>query len=94
MNYVDAMLDRIWEEYPRLDKGLAELYALLALVKGRETSLEDVHDAWSVWRHRTLPNHRSLVPFDELASDVQELDRPYMEAIHRAAAVDVKVGAE
>lgn len=85
MNYADAMLGRVAEESPGLPDGLAELYALLALVKGQATTLEDVHDAWSVWRNRDWPNHRSLRPFNELPPEVQEQDREYMDAIHRAA---------
>lgn len=32
------------------------------------------------------PDHPSLVPFDELSAEVQELDRPYAEAVAEAAA--------
>jgi hypothetical protein len=48
-------------------------------------ALAPEHDAWAVWRNTTRPDHPSLVPFDQLTPDVQELDRTYMDAIHRTA---------
>ncbi len=68
------------------DPALLRLYALLVFSKGWETTLEDVHDAWSLWRMESDPGHRSLIPFDQLTPEVQELDRAYMEAIHEVAA--------
>ena len=65
---------------------LLRLYALLVLVQGPNTRLEDVHDAWACWREATRPYHPALVPFGDLTSDVQELDRKYMDAIHAVAA--------
>jgi hypothetical protein len=67
-----------------LDPELARLYALLVLVKGEATTLRDVHDAGSVWRDRTRPDHPSLIPFEQLSRVVQLLDRPYATAIHKA----------
>ncbi len=84
-NYVQAVLDRLNPASPGLDPDLAQLYALLALVKGVDTTLEDVHDAWAIYRNVTRPDHKSLVPFDELTVEVQELDRKFQEAIHEAA---------
>lgn len=84
-NYVSAVINKVNNELPGLDPELAQLYALLALVKGDATSLEDVHDAWAVWTAATRGSHRSLLPFTELTTDVQELDREYMNGIHRAA---------
>jgi hypothetical protein len=84
-NYVQAVLDRLNEASPGLDPDLAQLYALLAMTKGLDTTLEDVHDAWAIYRNITNPQHRSLIPFAELTTEVQELDREYMDAIHKAA---------
>jgi hypothetical protein len=39
----------------------------------------------ALYRNVTNPAHRSLIPFDELDAEVQELDREYMNAIHEAA---------
>lgn len=84
-NYAVAMIDRINRELPGLDPSLTNLYALLALTKGMTTTLEDVHDAWSIWTATTRGAHKSLLPFAELAPEVQELDREYVDGIHRAA---------
>lgn len=84
-NYAIDALGAAGIEMPGEDPHLLRLYALLALVKGTDTTLRDVHDAWSLWRLATRSDHPSIVPFDELSPEVQELDRPYMEAIHRAA---------
>lgn len=84
----DALYGQITEEGEDLDQQdsvLALLYATLVLVKGTETTLEDVHDAWSVWASRYEPWRKSIVPMGELPEWVQEYDRPYMEAIHAAA---------
>lgn len=84
-NYVRSAIGRLNQECPKLDQVLTRLYALLVLVKGEETTLKDVHDAWSVWRDVTHPTHPSLVPFDQLPPEVQALDTPYRDAIARAA---------
>ena len=89
-NYVAELIDILSEQLPSLPPELIDLYALLAFVKGTDTTLEDVHDAWSVWKNRGNPNHRSLVWFDELSPEVQELDRDYMNAIHRAVVTFVQ----
>lgn len=89
MSYVSDAQQALAEDaknYPD-DEDLARLYTLLVLVKGEECTLEDVHDAWSVWYEKSQPWSRiSLVPFDQLSSRERELNRPFMEAIHKAAA--------
>jgi hypothetical protein len=85
INYASEVMRRIHTELPGLDPALAQLYALLALTKGTETSLKDVHDAWSLWTAVVRGSHKSLIPFNQLTPAVQELDRKYMEGIHRAS---------
>lgn len=85
-NYATSAIAAVAAEIGQnLDPQLTALYALLAVTKGAETTMRDVHDAWAIWRQYTNPTHRSLIPYDQLSFDVQELDRPYLEAIHRAA---------
>ena len=92
MNYIDALAQAIYDAVPHdgpieADEWpLYRLYAVLGLVKGQDVALEDVHDAWAAWRSETNPWHRSLVPFADLAPDVQALDQPYVDAIKRAMA--------
>jgi hypothetical protein len=84
-NYATEMIHRVNRELPGNDPALVHLYALLALTKGTDTTLEDVHHAWCIWTATTRGEHRSLIPFAELSHDVQELDSEYMDGIHRAA---------
>lgn len=85
-SYADQVVDRLDREIPGNPVELLRLYALLALVKGTATSLEDVHDAWAMWRIVTRPDHPDLVPFEDLTPEVQEYDRLYRDAIRRVAA--------
>lgn len=90
MTYVQQLADRIEDalrpgERPKSHAPeLYRLYALLGLVKGEQVSLEDVHDAWSVWMLDINPEHPALVPFDNLDEEKREEDRPYQDAIVRA----------
>lgn len=86
MNYIDEIVADLDKKIPGNDPALLRLYALLALTTGEATTLENVHDAWAVWRTVTKPGHKSLVPFGELSPEVQELDREYMDAIREVAA--------
>jgi hypothetical protein len=83
-NYIDKIADAI-EEIASTDRQLLRIYAVLTLAKGLNTTREDVHDAWSAWRIVDQPNHQFIVPFDDISSDVQELDEPYVAAIHEVA---------
>lgn len=86
VNYIDEIVARLEEKIPGNDVALLRLYALLALTQGVNTTLENVHDAWSAWRAATNPGHQSLIPFDQLTPEVQEYDRKYMLAIHDVSA--------
>lgn len=60
-------------------------YAVLMRAKGTDATAADVHDAWAAWMLARDPHHRSLIPFDDLPADVQDMDKPYVAAIHAAA---------
>ncbi|MEK6819535.1 MAG: hypothetical protein AABY10_06415 [Nanoarchaeota archaeon] len=81
-NYIEKLRSKLSEAID-VEPDLLDLYTLLVCVKGEECSLEDVHDAWAIWKNKTTPNHKSLIPFFELTSEVQEMDREYAEAIRR-----------
>jgi hypothetical protein len=91
MSYIDDVAQAIKASVPgelHPDADTAELfrvYAVLALVKGEDTGLEDVHDAWAAWMAGHDPAHRSLKPFDQLSAEVQASDQPYLEAILEVA---------
>ena len=88
MNYLDRFAINIYRRVEPVgdpsddEMALYRIYAMLALAKGKAATLEDVHNAWSAWMSGLTPSHRSLIPFGELDPSVQELDRPYLEAIH------------
>lgn len=84
-NYIDDITDLILDRIGTCPRELTRLYALLCLTKGERVTNRDVHDAWSAWRVEIEPDHRSLVPFDQLTPDVQELDTPYRIAIREVA---------
>lgn len=64
---------------------LLNLYTLLVLVRGADTSWKDIHDAWAIWKSQTYAVHKSLIPFDELSADVQEMDAEYATAVRETA---------
>jgi len=86
MSYIDKARERLAYELPGTSNVLLDLYTLLVFTRGWMVTSEDVHDAWAIWRSRTDPSHRSLVPFCELDEEVQALDVKYADAIAKVAA--------
>lgn len=90
-NYVEKVREALKarvDDYERWgeDAGtLLDLYALLAISKGQQTTMEDVHHAWGFWTNRNRPDHKDLVPFSLLAAETAEYDRPYFAAIMEVA---------
>jgi hypothetical protein len=80
-NYVNRIVERLQKRLPDCETDLLRYYALLVLTVGKVTTRQDVHDAWAIWRDSTQPDHRSLVPYDELSDEVKMLDEPYAHAI-------------
>lgn len=64
---------------------LFDIYAVLAMAKGCDVTDEDIHDAWSAWATKHSPNDDSIIPFDELSTEIQALDSKYTKAIHSVA---------
>ena len=81
MNYIQKAKEELSKKID-VENELLNLYTLLVFSKAGEATLEDIHDAWSIWRNETKPDHKSLVPFSELTLEVQEMDREYTEAIN------------
>lgn len=86
-NYLDEIVDALGDELPDCDNDLLHIYAVLALVKGQETSSQDVHDAWAAWKTQSAPDHESLKPFSELDEKTQKLDDHYRDALHRVSSI-------
>lgn len=81
MNYVQQKISEFRNLHPTMDERLVDLYILLVFVKGEDVTLEDVHDAWSIWKNKIRSDHRSLVPFDELTPEIQNYDQKYVDSI-------------
>ena len=79
MNYIQKQLKKL--ESLECDERLTDLYCLLSFVVGKDCTWEDVHDAWAIWENRQNPDHKSLIPFEELSDDIQKLDADYARAI-------------
>ena len=96
MSYVSDAAALIRENLPadaRPPEGsdsLFLLYALLLRSKGEQVTAADVHDAWATWMELQNPLHAAIVPFDELSAATQDMDLPYVRAIHAAAAIQAK----
>src|SRR4051794_6012024 len=90
MTYIDPLAERIKflasesAALPDDTRLLFQIYALLARAKGMQVTARDVHDAWVVWMDSKGEQHPSMVPFDELNSEVQKEDQPFVDAIHRS----------
>jgi hypothetical protein len=87
MNYIDQIATDIQQRVGGHGEplGLYRIYAVLALVKGPHTTNEDVHNAWAAWMAGQNPAHHSLILFEDLHPDVQQLDLPYTNAIQAVA---------
>jgi hypothetical protein len=86
MTYIDDITAALKPMIPETSDELLRMYALLALVKGEDCTLEDVHDAWAAYTIAKRPDHRSIVPFGELTPAVQAYDEPFLAGIHSVAA--------
>ena len=91
--YIDKVYNMIQKETGLKSKETLKMYTLLALVKGEETTLSDVHDGWSMvmnYKETNPPycyghDHKSLIPFDQLSKETRDKDMKYVEAIHKVA---------
>jgi hypothetical protein len=75
---------------PQGSDSLFLLYAVLLRSKGEQVTAADVHDAWAAWMELQNPLHPAIAPFDELPAPKQEMDLPYVRAIHAAAVIQAK----
>lgn len=71
---------------PEDSESLFLLYAVLVRVRGSRTTAKDVHDAWAAWMSLKDPSHESLIPFEQLAPEVQAEDEPFVQAIWKVAS--------
>jgi hypothetical protein len=84
MNYIQTARGLLSKKID-VEDDLLDLYTLLVFVTGADTELAHVHHAWAIWRNRTDPSHKSLLPFSGLSEETKELDRKFVEAIQETA---------
>lgn len=83
-NYIQTVEDKLEERLKMRGtpyESLLQVYGLLVFVVGERCTKRNIHDAWSVWQNLTQPDHRSLIPFDDLTREVQRLDEEYRLAV-------------
>lgn len=85
INYVEDIYAKLDKNLPGCPGGLLDVYCVLVLTTGVNTTNENVHDAWSVWCNIGNQTHKSLIPFSDLTSEIQELDSAYRDAIIQVA---------
>ena len=85
MNYIQKVRQRLDEVGDIGDSDLLDLYTLLVFTKGVDVTWKDVHDAWAIWRNNSNPEHKSIIPYEELSLEVQMLDKEYADAIEKVA---------
>ena len=91
--YIDEAYEMVQKETGLKSKETLKMYTLLALTKGEDTTLSDIHDGWSIVMNYKEPNppycygheHKSIVPFDQLSKETQNRDIRYLEVIHKVA---------
>ena len=83
-NAKEVLRETFEENILVVDDSLLDLYTLLLLTKGLKTTNKDVHEAWAIYTNQINPRHKSLIPFEDLTKEVQDLDTLYTEAIKDA----------
>ena len=59
--------------------------ACVSASTGTPITNEAIHDAWSIWKNTIDNTHKSIIPYNKLSIEIQELDTPYTDAVNRAA---------
>lgn len=89
--YVHKVADRIRNVFRTDHSALSETFipfytqlVLTALSLDVKITEEMVHDAWamSTYNKDNMIAHSSMIPFDYLAKEVQDLDTPYVEKLN------------
>ena len=89
--YVHKIAEKIGIAFRREFLSLSEVFVpfytqlvLTALPLNIEITDEMVHDAWSVaiYNKDDTDFHRSMIPFNNLTKEIQDLDNPYVEKLN------------
>jgi hypothetical protein len=89
--YVHKVAEKIASEFRTKYSSLSDTFipfytqlVLTALSLNIDITAEMVHDAWSVamYNRDNTDIHKSMIPFDSLSKEVQDLDNPYVEKLN------------
>ena len=89
--YVYKVAEKIASEFRTEYSSLSDMFipfythlVLTALSLNIDITAEMVHDAWSVamYNRDNTSIHKSMIPFDSLSKEVQDLDNPYVEKLN------------
>ena len=89
--YVHKIAEKVGSEFRTEYSSLSEIFIpfytqliLTALSLNTDITDEMVHDAWSVamYNRNDADIHKSMLPFNSLTKEVQDLDNPYVEKLN------------
>lgn len=89
--YIYKVAEKIGTEFRTEYSSLSEIFTpfytqliLTALSLNTDITDEMVHDAWSVamYNRNDADIHKSMIPFNSLTKEVQDLDNPYVEKLN------------
>lgn len=91
--YIDRVYKLVQEATGLKSKETIKMYSLLVLTKGKNITLSDIHDGWSMVMNFKEANppycygheHKSLVSFHLLNPETQARDEKYLVALKQVA---------
>ena len=84
VTYVHKVVDRVRNLVSNTFVPFYTQLILTALSLDVEITEEMVHDAWSIttYHRNNTDFHRSMIPYNFLSKEVQDLDKPYVEKLN------------
>lgn len=88
VTYVHKVVDRVRNLVSDTFVPFYTQLILTALSLDVEITEEMVHDAWSIatYNRNDTEFHRSMIPFNLLSKEIQDLDKPYVEKLNEILA--------
>ena len=88
VTYVHKVVDKVRNLVSETFVPFYTQLILTALSLDAEITEEMVHDAWSIatYNKNDTDFHRSMIPFNLLSKEVQDLDKPYVEKLNEILA--------
>lgn len=88
VNYVHKVVDRVRNLVSDTFVPFYTQLILTALSLDVEITEEMVHNAWSIatYNRNDTDFHRSMIPFNLLSKEIQDLDKPYVEKLNEILA--------